>query len=82
MPYNLKGNVIEIAFHEDAEFHKNNINGRADIVEKAIEHVLNKYFKIKCVVSNENSLALPDTKALDSITKAVMDAFDGEIIIK
>ncbi len=82
LPYNLKGNVIEIAFHEDAEFHRKNINGRADIVEKAIDNVLNKYFKIKCVVSNENSLALPDTKALDSITKTVIDAFDGEIIIK
>ncbi|MCK4689721.1 MAG: hypothetical protein KAT41_05440, partial [Candidatus Marinimicrobia bacterium] len=59
-----------------------NINGRADIVENAVESVFNKYFKIKCIVSNENSLALPDTKELDSITKTIIDAFDGEIIIK
>ena len=82
LPYTLKGNVIEIAFHEDTDFHRRNINGRADIVENAVESVFNKYFKIKCIVSNENSLAMPDTKELDSITKTIINAFDGEIIIK
>lgn len=80
LPHQIKGKVLEVAFNRKSEFHIRNINSRAQIVEKAISEIFNDELRIKCIRSEDDSVSMPDTKALDSITKTLVDIFDGEVI--
>ena len=80
LPHKLNGNVLEIAFSNQAEFHIANVSKRSTIIEDVLYKLFNNRMRIRCVKSNESTVAMPDTEALDSITKKVIDLFDGEII--
>jgi len=81
LPHSIHNNILELSFHETAAFHRNGIRKRAPVVEKALKEIFHRTYTVQCIVSNENSVAMPDTKVLDDMTQTIIDAFDGELII-
>jgi len=78
----LNGNIIEIGFLNEKEYHRKNIASRANVIEKILGEMYQKNFKIRCIEIKEDTSQPEVRKPIDQLTEKVVDLLDGEIIIK
>jgi len=78
----LSGNILEIGFDPEKEYHRKNIASRANVIEKILNEMYQKNFKIRCIETKDDSSQPKVRKPIDQLTEKVVDLLDGEIIIK
>lgn len=79
-PAEIRGNTLILVFQNGATFHLKSIHSKAAIIEKCIEAVIGRYFKIKCMEDKNDNPESDKENVLNTMTKKVMDIFGGEII--
>ncbi len=80
-PHQIKHNTLAITFHKSADFQRQNVKNKANVIEKAIRKLIGRSLRIKCILSNQNSKIIPDTKEVDEMAEKLAKDFDGEIIV-